>query len=79
MSSAPPSPRRPRPVSAALIGLLAMYVGVYGWARVTHHLVFNGHGVTGPHASSGPAGFTTWELVFLPLGLTESVVRSALR
>lgn len=73
-----PASRAPPPLVAAIVGLLVMYVALYGWARLTHRLVFNGHQVTGPRASTGPAGFTTWELVFLPLGLTESVVRTAL-
>jgi hypothetical protein len=58
--------------------VVGSYGATYGWARLTHRLVFNGHDVTGPNASRRPAGVTTFELVFFPLSLVESTTRRTL-
>lgn len=75
MPSAPSVARRFAPVLLG-VGLLALaYLGAYAGARLSHRLVFNGHEVVGAHATRGPPGFTTWELVFLPLVIAEGLVR----
>lgn len=60
-----------RGLALALVG----YLSAYAWARATHRLVFNGHEVVGAGSTRGPPGLSTWELVFLPPLILESVVR----
>jgi hypothetical protein len=70
----------PTGLLAALVVTLFMgsYGASYAWARLSHRLVFNGHAITGPHASRAPPGLTTWEVVFLPLSTLEATTRRAL-
>lgn len=65
-------------IVALLLATLAPYTGCYVYFRATHRLVNYGSYIAGPHATSG-IGFTTAELVFLPLTSIESLVRSGLK
>lgn len=75
MPAASANGRALRRLLGGLVLLSVGYLGVYGWARVTHRLVFNGHEVVGAGSTRGPPGLSTWEIVFLPPLLLESALR----